>query len=476
MLVARWARYSREMRTLVVVMLSWLVLACGGEPAPDGGPGDAGNARDSGATDSGATAIDGGTDAAAPQERRTIDGFVEASGPVLEPEVGFFEWHPRSEPGLVFFYHDLDDYCDGRPLPDTLLTSIEDGFTELRSRGRKAIVRFRYSSGSLNACGRADAESIEIVEAHIAQLGPLLEENADAIAYVEAGFLGMWGEWHGYGAPAGTALAESAENRRRVVEALLAVVPAPRAINLRRPRFREELDGVVDLARIGFHNDCFLASDDDQGTYDGARSIEEWKDYIADATLTVPHGGETCADTLPYTSCDSALAEMERLRFSYLNLGYHPDVLDRWRTEGCFDEIERRLGHRLVLTRVVVDDPIDAGRTLHVDLELENRGFAPAYGERRPQLCLQAPGASECVIVDTELSGAGLESVAPGGSGTVVLSGDLPSDLAPGSYELRLAWLDALTDDPQYALLFANDESVSDDERRDHRLATIEVR
>ena len=62
--------------------------------------------------------------------------------------------------------------------------------------GRRAILRFVYADdGDLNACGRADAESIELVEGHVSQLAAVMEEHVDVIAYVEAGFFGMWGEW-----------------------------------------------------------------------------------------------------------------------------------------------------------------------------------------------------------------------------------------------------------------------------------------
>jgi hypothetical protein len=36
----------------------------------------------------------------------------------------------------------------------------------------------------------------ERVLKHVAQLGPTMQRNADAVYVLEAGFVGCWGEWH----------------------------------------------------------------------------------------------------------------------------------------------------------------------------------------------------------------------------------------------------------------------------------------
>lgn len=44
-----------------------------------------------------------------------------------------------------------------------------------------------------------------------------------------------------------------------------------------------------DAARVGHHNDCFLASDDDWGTYEDP--IDDWKAFIAQEGRFTPVGG-----------------------------------------------------------------------------------------------------------------------------------------------------------------------------------------
>lgn len=443
-----------------------LVLACCSGPSdPDGGdPGS--DAGIDAASDGGMPLPDAG------RVVRVVEGYTESAGPVHNADVGLYSWEPRDGRGLAFFHEDLDEYCNTATLPSSYLDALTAKLERARDMGQRVILRFRYAREPNNPCGRVDAQNIEIVEGHIAQLGPVIAANIDVIAYVEAGFLGQWGEWNDVDAPAGTALADSEENRGRVVDALLAAVPSSRMILLRRPRFRMEQESRLsadELARVGFHNDCFLASDTDYGTYDGALSPDEWKDYIHAATLTVPNGGETCTDTLPFTACDNAVPELERVRFSYLHIGYKAAVIQRWRDEGCFDEIERRLGHRLVLRRMTIDETIARGASLRADLELTNVGFAPVYGEREPELCLFAGGV--CAALDTVLAEGALSDVEPGADGTVSVTAVVPSDLAPGSYELRIVWRDPSA--PAFPLLFANEGN--DETRRENVLATIEV-
>lgn len=77
---------------------------------------------------------------------------------------------------------------------------------------------------------------------------------------------------------------------------------------------------AADAARLGHHNDCFLSDPTDQGTYADTKTPAQWRDSIAAATLTVPLGGETChPGDLPRFDCPSAVAEMEKLRFTYLS-------------------------------------------------------------------------------------------------------------------------------------------------------------
>jgi hypothetical protein len=247
---------------------------------------------------------------------------------------------------------------------------------------------------------------------------------------------------------------------------------------VRRPRFRQELEGVLDaadLARIGFHNDCYLASSTDYGTYEAPRTPDEWRDYIRAATATLPIGGETCNDDATYTACDNALADLERLRFDYLHEGYSAAVIDRWRTEGCLDEIRERLGYRLVLRAASAPVAVPAGAPLRIRLELENLGFAPSRSERRLRVVLRSADGTELAVLTPRDPAPDTRTWLPGTIAPFDLVVDLPDDLPTGDHEIRVALLDDSSDAPAYALVFANDDRVRDDARRENVIASITV-
>src|SRR5690606_12720981 len=185
---------------------------------------------------------------------------------------------------------------------------------------------------------------------HLEQLTPLLAEHQDVIAVMQAGFIGAWGEWH-----SSTNGLDSADNRKTILLALLAALPPSRMTQIRTPNAKADIFGSSpltealafggsDQARTGHHNDCFLATDSDYGTYPDP--IETWKDYVASDGRYTPIGGETCQLNPPRTDCAAAGQEMERLHWSFLNALYDTDVIDAWETEGCLGEIQKRLGYR----------------------------------------------------------------------------------------------------------------------------------
>ena len=83
------------------------------------------------------------------------------------------------------------------------------------------------------------------------------------------------------------------------------------------------------LVRTGFHNDCFLASQTDVGTYPeeaGARAQNQA--HMAALTAAAPFGGETCnpADdpgAVARTGCADILREGARYHLTYLNAAYY---------------------------------------------------------------------------------------------------------------------------------------------------------
>jgi Domain of unknown function (DUF4832)/Domain of unknown function (DUF4874) len=341
-----------------------------------------------------------------------------------------------------------------KPLSEAQLTIIQNDFAIIREAGVKCVLRFAYSQG----IGEPDAP-IDIVLKHMDQLAPILRDNADVIATVQTGFIGAWGEWH-----ASTNNLAEPENAKQIVNKWLDILPPQRTVQLRTPRQKWMfLDNKTPLqpdtaftetpaARIGHHNDCFLSSDTDVGTYEDA-DIE--KQYLHLETRFVPMGGETCAKAA-FSQPDNARKEMENLHFSYLNLGYHPDVINAWRDNGYLDEVQRRLGYRLTLNSIEYPESASQGETLAISLSLSNTGFAAPYNPRRVELTLIAQDGSDQYTTtlpdDPRLW-------LPGNPITINTTLNVPADIKPGKYSLSLALPDpepALEKIPHYAIRLAN--------------------
>lgn len=351
---------------------------------------------------------------------------------------------------LVYGQVLLSEYRDA-PLDDQVLDEITAGFELARAHGIKVVPRFHYSDD----IDEPDA-SLDRILGHIDQLAPLLQEHADVMLLLQAGFIGAWGEWHssqnGLDAPG---------PRQQILDALLAAVPDTRTIGVRRPSFKQESyagpltpelahDGSA-LARLGHINDCFLASDDDEGTYQEPGE----KDYAIADSAFVPVGGETCAVNPPRSECPSALDELALLHFTHLNADYHPDVLDAWAQDGCYDTIACRLGYRLALVDLRWAASASAGTVLPVAFELFNDGFAAPANPREVVLVLDGPARVE---VETGLD---LRSVGAGESISACVDASLPADLPLGSYRIGLRLADSaptLADDPRFAIQLIESE------------------
>ena len=284
-------------------------------------------------------------------------------------------------------------------ISEDYLQTIRKSFTALRTVGAKCVLRFCYSNGFDESDKPWDATPEQALR-HIAQLKPILQEYYDVIFVVQAGFIGSWGEWY-Y-----TENYNDNASRKAIVDALLDAVPASRQIELRTPAFKMSLYGysLADtltratahqpnpLGRLGGHNDCYLASANDQGTYRGNNDRTYW---AAESAYTIM-GGETCGVSA-YCHCDpqgdnakahGVLADMAINHFTYLNQNYHPSVIGRWRTEGCFEELQKRLGYRYVLDKGQFTQAAKAGESFRVVLTLHNEGFAPAQNPRDIELVL----------------------------------------------------------------------------------------
>lgn len=300
---------------------------------------------------------------------------------------------------LVFFY--LTDYIDGDIAPD-YLAKMQETFDNLRKRGGKAIVRFGYKSDMDASYAPFDATQ-ELVARHIEQVKPILMKNADVIFVVQAGFIGAWGEWHTSSNFAMGTEQGYADAKRVVIDGLLGALPKERQVQVRTPKQKMAMYGLAlkdtltlatahngsDLARVGGHNDCFLASASDYGTFGDKRGKGDWRFWDAETRYTIM-GGETCGTGAGLHHCNNAIARMQEQHWSYLNINYHSDVIGGWKNNGCFAEISARMGYRFVLQNAFFtpNRKAKAGKDYRVVLNILNDGWAAPMNPRGVELVL----------------------------------------------------------------------------------------
>lgn len=398
-----------------------------------------------------------------PEPDSVSHAYVYSDASLLNPERGFFTPYELPSPAgfssvritgntLVHLNIRLDDWRES-DLPEEMLNGLQTNFDDIREAGVKAIIRFAYNQGPYPD-SKPDASKSQILK-HISQLTPLLQKNSDVITWVEAGFIGAWGEWH-----TSTNGLDNITDKRDILNAIIEAIPN-RFVQVRYPANIIEMypnpEDAVN-AHVAHHNDCFLSSETDVGTYErnGENTIERDQKYLAELTLFTPMSGETCAPFPPRSECANALHEMELLHFSAINEAYHKGIIRSWEEGGCLQEITDRMGYRLSLTSADFNEGVHPGGLLNLTVNLQNTGFASIINERPFYVVLVGRDGIPPYVTKLELDPRTWQ---PGGS-SFTASIRLPSDMEEGEYNLAL-WLpdeaETLQANPLYAVQFANE-------------------
>lgn len=409
--------------------------------------------------------------------------FKESKKSFANPERGFdagMNWHSVSDPILTKPYlnaqrilrrtvlytgYYLTDYMESDIAPE-FLDLISANMRVLREGGVKCVLRFAYKTDMYETGHPWDA-SPEWVLRHIEQLKPILQHNSDVILCLQAGFIGVWGEW-GYtdGFVQNPKTPEDFATRKEVVLALLDALPNNRTIAVRTGRYKMNMfldsyaDSVTietaynesDLSRICGHNDCFGADASDMGTFTTIAERQFWKTESKYLLM----GGETC-QLSQYCRCERTIKDCEEYHWTYTS--GPSSISNRWKEDGCYDEIEKRLGYRLVLTDLHHSPDAIPGKEYRLVMKIKNVGFAAPMN----------PRAVELIFVD----GAGnkkvytLDDVDPrywfaGDEVTIDKTIELPQSAA-GECTLYLNLPDpefALRNNPLFSIRLANKDSM----------------
>ncbi len=412
----------------------------------------------------------------------TVEGFAN-------PERGFYEANQtqsskyeslnvsslqcfRQNEGISLihriFY--LEDFVNS-DISQQYLDLMQADFDKIREAGLKIIPRFAYSSAASGTdvvpiYGDASKERIL---SHLNQLSNVLRSNSDVIALMQAGFIGLWGEWwfSDHFQPD-----DDWSDRADILTGILDVLPSSRTVQLRTPRYKQNIFNVFDpvsqgtahdqsnQTRTGHHNDCFVSSESDGGTYvDTTTELP----YLEEETKWVAMGGETCdfnflADPAPNRlECATALAELDRFNWSYLNQDFYKPTLQKWLGDGCFSEINKRLGYHLTLLNGIYDDQVNPGGKFKYSFQLKNDGFSAPFNPRVVELIFRHTDGSTHTVELTDDPRFWLS----GETHTVKGEFSIPANIKKGEYELLLNLPDPepqLRNRPEYSIRLANED------------------
>jgi hypothetical protein len=374
----------------------------------------------------------------------------------------YFQNARRQGITLVHAIYNLSNYRD-KELSQNYLNFLANNFETARKAGVKLFIRFTYSQSET----QPDAPKAIILR-HLEQLKPVLQANYDTIAFMDAGFIGAWGEWH----HSSNGL-DNISDKQAILFKLLSVLPTERMVAIRYPRDKmaifnttnpltptEAFNGTY-RARTGAHNDCFVASPDDWATYrsqDGSTSseiVENYKNFLNLDNRYVVQGGETC-QTSNYDDCPNVLKDLARLRWSQLNAVYEPNVLQGWQQQGCMQEIQRRLGYRFRLNSSKMPDRIKPAGSFFVSIDVTNEGWANPYNPRNLEVILRHKQTKK------EYYLAAAEAVRlwmPGETKKTTIRGGIPANMPPGEYQVLLNLPDPaqkLSRRPKFSIRLAN--------------------
>ncbi|XP_057372748.1 uncharacterized protein LOC130693596 [Daphnia carinata] len=439
--------------------------------------------------------------------------FVPFDGKTLlaNPERGYYHHHhikllshkPISQENikkwakegitLALMIFDIEPFVK-KDFTDEALKKMKLDFSTLRKAGMKGIVRFSYNQTNIKGNPdnhdfpkTTDAEKPQLLK-HIKQLEKVFKENVDVINVVQLGLIGHWGEWY-YSRNYATEVKKDGrkegwkanekqqKDRKDIVQAMMKAVPKNRMLQIRYPAAKQKIYGKANTkpdydrstepSRLGIHNDCFLADETDTGTF----ADESERKWLEEEGLSVMVGGESCVKS-PNTGCSNAKKQIEKQRFTYLNTDFNEDVIKDWVKNKCYNDIGNRMGYRFEFVGGKLQSTVKKGGSFCASLKIKNTGVAPLYNARPVEVILRNGNKKSGPIRQSSIDP---RKFAPGKETTINLNVQVPSDIAPGKYEVILNLPDESLKDPKYSILFANGGKVQVEKERFNVIGQITI-
>ncbi|AZN39578.1 DUF4832 domain-containing protein [Paenibacillus albus] len=269
--------------------------------------------------------------------------------------------------------------------------------------------------------------------------------NDPAIAFVELGSLGHWGEWHTYD---GEMTNKQIPFPKRVI-ADQYVQPyidyfTNKPLMMRRPHVIAKKHGM------GLFNDAFA---DRTETVEGFLNwytngytnwlTQEEEPAMPNFWTSAPSGGEFSSDStlLSDANIEEALREAKLTHVSWMGPYAPTSEPVGGPMQNNIDRFLTTIGYRFVITEESHEEEMDAGESLHVQLKINNRGVAPFYFRWPLEIGLTDETGAVRTTISTQID---IRSWLPGYSvASTVLP--IPSGLPTGTYRITAAILDPET-------------------------------
>ena len=241
--------------------------------------------------------------------------------------------------GLLRIYVVLS--APGAGMTDAQRSALTSTLSEIKNTGvLQAFVRFYYQDALTSKANAADTAGK--IRSDIESAKATLLPFVDIMPFIQAGFLGPWGEWWGGDLEGSDFGSDQALRtlKTSVVDSLKSAFPNT-FIQLRYPRdIATYYEGD---SQIAFHNDSVLAGSDDGGTFSATKKCALWPDgdpgkqraWIKQRTSKLGsfNAGESSENT-PDVSCSALLAYLQEYGITVFNAQW-PSVVKK-----CADQIK----------------------------------------------------------------------------------------------------------------------------------------
>lgn len=274
------------------------------------------------------------------------------------------------EISMVLFAYNLDDEWEMEKIPKEKLDNLENSLSFAEKFGIPVIVRAAYDFK-----GEQRDPEFPIILSHIKQISEVLNRHKDCIAGVQAGMLGVYGEWHS------SKYMDDVYYRLEVIKTWLDCLDESIFISVRRPKFiRDAEEHGIDISRISFYNDGLFASDSDLGTYVGDYDRKADLKWV-NTKIKIPFNGGEMPYVTEFSSINNVVKEANLLHLTYLNYWYNREVWNAWEKEN-YDGISgdqyllKHLGYRLYVKEMKIQKNFEFRDSFDFEIELKNNGFA----------------------------------------------------------------------------------------------------